>query len=56
MGTGALSPGINWPQYEADHSPQSIAEVKNEWIHTSIPLYAFMAQTGITLLLLTCNH
>jgi hypothetical protein len=25
----ALSPGLMWPGYEADHSPPSSAEVKN---------------------------
>jgi hypothetical protein len=29
--------------HEADHSPPSIAEVKNAWIYTTIPQYAFMA-------------
>jgi hypothetical protein len=35
---GALSPGR-----EADHSPPSSAEVKETWIYTSTPPYAFMA-------------
>jgi hypothetical protein len=38
MGTGALSPGR-----EADHSPQTSAEVKKTWVHTSTPPYVFMA-------------
>jgi hypothetical protein len=28
MGTGALSLGVKWVGHEADHSPQSSAEVK----------------------------
>jgi hypothetical protein len=32
-----LSLGIMWPGREADHSPSSSAEVKNEWSYTSIP-------------------
>ena len=32
-----LSLGIKWPGREADHSPSSSAEVKNEWSYTSIP-------------------
>jgi hypothetical protein len=43
MGTGALSPGVKWPGREADHSPQTNAEVKKTWIYTSTPPYAFMA-------------
>jgi hypothetical protein len=34
---GALSLGIKWPGREADHSPQSNAEVKNAWSYTSAP-------------------
>jgi hypothetical protein len=29
MGTGAFSLGVNWLDFEADHSPPSSAEVKN---------------------------
>jgi hypothetical protein len=43
MGTGVLSQGIKRPGREADHSPQASAEVKNAWIYTSTPPYAFMA-------------
>jgi hypothetical protein len=35
--------GAKWPEREADHSPPSIAEVKNERSCTSIPTYNFMA-------------
>jgi hypothetical protein len=40
---GALSPGVKWLGYEADHSLPSSAEVKKMWIHTSTPPYTFMA-------------
>jgi len=40
---------VKLPENEVDHSPPSSAEVKNEWICASTPLYAFMAWTGITL-------
>jgi hypothetical protein len=40
---GALSLGIKRSGCEADHSPPSIAEVKNEWSYTSTPQYVFMA-------------
>jgi hypothetical protein len=39
---GALSLGVKWPGRKADHSPSSIAEVKNAWSYTSTPQYAFM--------------
>ena len=39
---GALSQGVKWPGSEADHSPPISAEVRNSWIHTSIPQYALM--------------
>jgi hypothetical protein len=34
---GALSLGIKWPEREADHSPPSRAQVKNEWSYNSAP-------------------
>jgi hypothetical protein len=37
---GVLSPGV---KREAAHSPPTTAEVKNTWIYTSTPPYAFMA-------------
>jgi len=40
---GALSLGIKRPRCEADHSPPSSAELKNEWSYTSIPQYVFIA-------------
>jgi hypothetical protein len=35
------------PESEADHSPQSSAEVKNAWSRISIPQYTFMAQYSV---------
>jgi hypothetical protein len=32
---GALSLGVKWPEYEADHSPPAIAEVKIAWSYTT---------------------
>jgi hypothetical protein len=40
---GALSPGVNRPGREADHSPPAIAEVMKMWIYTSTPPYALKA-------------
>jgi hypothetical protein len=40
---GALSPVVNRPGREADHSPPASAEVKEMWIYTSTPPYTFMA-------------
>jgi hypothetical protein len=33
---------VKLPGREADHSPLSSAEVKNEWSYTSTPQYVFM--------------
>jgi hypothetical protein len=41
--SGILSPGVKRPRRETDHSPPSSAEVKNTWIFTSTPPYAFTA-------------
>jgi hypothetical protein len=35
--------GVKWQECEADHSPPTSAEVKQMWIYTSTPTYAFMA-------------
>jgi hypothetical protein len=40
-GYRGFSPGIKRPGREADHSPPTSANVKNTWIHTSTPPYAF---------------
>jgi len=42
-------PGVKRPGPEVNYSPPSSTEVKNEWVYTSSPLYAFMAWTGKTL-------
>jgi hypothetical protein len=34
---GAFSLGVKQPGREADHSPPSSAEIKNEWSYTSTP-------------------
>jgi len=34
-------PGDKGPDHEADLSPPSYAEVKNEWSYTSTPQYVF---------------
>jgi hypothetical protein len=34
---GALSVGVKRPGREANHSPPSSSEVKNEWSYTSTP-------------------
>jgi hypothetical protein len=39
---GSLSPGIKRPWREADHSPPSVAEIKNAWSYTYTPQYVFM--------------
>jgi hypothetical protein len=36
-------PGLKGPGHEADHSFPTIAEVKETWIYTTTPPYAFMA-------------
>jgi hypothetical protein len=43
MVPGALSPGVERLGHEADHSPPASPEVKEMWICTSTPPYAFMA-------------
>jgi hypothetical protein len=54
---GVLSLGIKWPGRETGHSPLCSAEVKTDWIYTSLSLYDFMTWcsvkkgTGTTLLL-----
>jgi hypothetical protein len=43
VSTGVLSLGAKRPGREADHSPQSSAEVKNAWSYNATPQYVFMA-------------
>jgi hypothetical protein len=42
-GGGGLSVRVKRPGREADRSPLASAEVKNTWIYTSTPPYAFLA-------------
>jgi len=46
---GDFSPLVKLPGCEADNSHPSSATVKNEWIYTSIPPYAFMEYRGTPL-------
>jgi hypothetical protein len=43
-------PGVKWHGYEADHSPPSVAMVKNEGIYTSILPYIFTVCIRLPLL------
>jgi hypothetical protein len=43
VGTGALSPRVNRPGCEGDHSPPSSADVTNAWSYASLPPHIFMA-------------
>jgi hypothetical protein len=40
---GALSPGVMRPDCEADHSPPSNAELKNDGAISPTPPYVYMA-------------
>ena len=44
--TRGLFLGVRWLMQEADHSPPSSAEGKNEWSYKPLLLYAFKARTG----------
>jgi hypothetical protein len=44
---GALSSGIKRPGREADHSPLTSAEAKNEWSYTSIRLHGVIIKQVI---------
>jgi hypothetical protein len=49
---GALSLGVKQPDHDADHSPQSSAEVKNVelYLHSSIRFHGMaLSSTGTTL-------
>jgi len=48
MSTGVSFPAVKRPGHEADHSPPSSAEVKNEWSHTSTHPYFFIAWCLVT--------
>jgi hypothetical protein len=47
-GGGGGPPGVKRPECEAEHWPQSSAEVKNTWIYTSTPPYIYMVQCLIS--------
>jgi hypothetical protein len=47
----ALSPGAKRAGREADHSPPTVAEVKNTWTYTSTSPYVFTGTTYLTLYL-----
>jgi len=40
---------VKQPGHETDHSPPTIAEIKNEWNYIPIAPYAFMVWTGSAL-------
>jgi len=44
--TRGLFLGVRWLMQEADHSPPSSAEGKNEWSYKPLLLYAFKACRG----------
>jgi hypothetical protein len=48
MGMGTLSQGVKQQGREADHSPQTSAEVKKTRIYTSILSYVFIVQCLIS--------
>jgi hypothetical protein len=58
--TGGLTLWVKRQGREAGHSPSSSAEVKNEWIRTFTPQYAFMAWCSVKsqgqLYLFSHNH
>jgi hypothetical protein len=45
---GVFLRGVKRPGHEADHSRPTSPEVKEMWIYTSIPPYAFMASCLIS--------
>jgi len=48
MGSRGSFMGVKRLGREAHQSPQSSAEVTNEWSYTSTPSHAFMARRGTT--------
>ena len=52
---GVLSLRLKRQGPEADHSPQSRAEAKNEWRYTSTALYTFIVCQGTTVSLLNIS-
>ena len=43
-------------EHEADHSPSSSSEVKNELSYISFPQYSFLTCTGLIVFLLICVY
>jgi len=56
MDTEVLPSRVRRSGHEADHSPPSSAEVKNEWICASPAVYVFMACTGACTFAFTVQH
>jgi len=58
---GTLSLGAKQPAREADHSPKSIAEVKNAWIYIAVSPNVFMSwclikhRENLTFILIFCG-
>jgi hypothetical protein len=50
---GAVSSGVKRSERETDHSPPSVADVRNEWHDISTPPHAFMACTVTALYQMT---
>ena len=49
LGTPGSFPGVKRPGREVDHSSLSSAKDKNEWSHTSTPVYTLMSWREIDL-------
>ena len=49
MGTRGSLPGGKVDRHEADHSPPSSTEIKNDWSYDSTPPYTSMECIGATL-------
>jgi len=47
--TSETFPGVKLPGPEADYTPPSRTQVKNEWRNTAIPVYAFKEWKRTTL-------
>jgi hypothetical protein len=39
--------GVKWPGRGIDHPPYLLPRLKKEWSHTFLPLFAFMAFSGV---------
>jgi hypothetical protein len=45
MARAGFTPRVKRQEREVDHVAPSIAEIKNEWVYTSTPSYAFIGKT-----------